>query len=536
MGVLDPNAFYRAGFARGTKGRNPEVEERIARQQRMVNFAYEVVGNVAVKGIQNTFKSMQRFRDLSDSQTSSLNLKIDKLPRENQGLKDSIRQIHKNFQKAVRTSKLNISGKKRSQARQDMNKWMTQMQDINAILEVYKTNAEKAQGIAKVATGVAGSDNKAGNKNMNAGATPSEATNTMDQANGDMAQLLTWDIDEGAMYVLRGGEWVGEEGNRTYVSKSVQDKDAPSTITRKKYNEIGFAVEEDNTMENMLSEVKHTAVKDGYKTNSMSWDLYSSGKETAFKGAILNYSDDTFKDFYFGGYSFDYSTNRMDETAPAYRYLKDEKGLVPADDPNATKKDVAEWEGALLALKGQSFVKGSKFRVQVANNEWQNMKTEYENAKLESQKVQAEADRKAAGGKGYKPYQNYTVDGYTGIDYSTAKKQYDNMLIPGKVNYDRSKGYKYIADKNGMTKIYIQDVNPKNTATYGKYIFLEEVKTNDALARRGLDIFGEGYTGKTKEDDVISLYLQSKNPNNAGYTGDDNIPDMFQPEISNLQR
>ena len=338
------------------------------------------------------------------------------------------------------------------------------------------------------------------------------------------------------MYVLRGGEWVGEEGNRTYVSKSVQDKDAPSTITRKKYNEIGFAVEEDNTMENMLSEVKHTAVKDGYKTNSMSWDLYSSGKETAFKGAILNYSDDTFKDFYFGGYSFDYSTNRMDETAPAYRYLKDEKGLVPADDPNATTEDVAKWEGALLSLKGQSFVKGSKFRVQVANNEWQNMKTEYENAKLESQKVQAEADRKAAGGKGYKPYQNYTVDGYTGIDYDTAKKQYDNMLIPGKVNYDRSRSYKYIADGKGNTQVYIQDV-AKDSDTYGKYILRETIPTNEAIARRNLDIFGEGYTGKTKEDNVVSMYLDSQNPNNAGFDSNaDGTPDAAQPEMFNLQR
>ena len=110
------------------------------------------------------------------------------------------------------------------------------------------------------------------------------------------------------------------------------------------------------------------------------------------------------------------------------------------------------------------------------------------------------------------------------------------MLIPGKVNYDRSKGYKYIADKNGMTKIYIQDVNPKNTATYGKYIFLEEVKTNDALARRGLDIFGEGYTRKTKEDDVIRTYLDSRNTENVGVdiTGPnseaDGVPDFLQPE------
>ena len=47
MGILDPRMMYRAGFARGHKGRNTEVEARLARQERLVNFAYEVVGNVA---------------------------------------------------------------------------------------------------------------------------------------------------------------------------------------------------------------------------------------------------------------------------------------------------------------------------------------------------------------------------------------------------------------------------------------------------------------------------------------------------------
>jgi len=88
-------------------------------------------------------------------------------------------------------------------------------------------------------------------------------------------------------------------------------------------------------------------------------------------------------------------------------------------------------------------------------------------------------------------YKNYTVDGYTGVNYSTAKAQYDNMLVPGKINYDRKGSYKYISDGKGNTDVYIQ----KNT---GKYEKIETIPTNDALARRGLDLFGEGYiTPKT---------------------------------------
>ena len=88
-------------------------------------------------------------------------------------------------------------------------------------------------------------------------------------------------------------------------------------------------------------------------------------------------------------------------------------------------------------------------------------------------------------------YKNYTVDGYTGVNYPTAKAQYDNMLVPGKINYDRKGSYKYISDGKGNTDVYIQKAT-------GKYEKIETIPTNDALARRGLDLFGEGYiTPKT---------------------------------------
>ena len=45
------------------------------------------------------------------------------------------------------------------------------------------------------------------------------------------------------------------------------------------------------------------------------------------------------------------------------------------------------------------------------------------------------------------------------------------------------------------------------------------------------------FTKITEQDDVINIYLNSRNPNNAGYdSNNDSIPDFAQPEISNLQR
>lgn len=84
-----------------------------------------------------------------------------------------------------------------------------------------------------------------------------------------------------------------------------------------------------------------------------------------------------------------------------------------------------------------------------------------------------------------KEYSNYTVDGYTGINYATAKKQYDNMLVAGKVNYDRRGTYKYVSNGKGFTEVSAQGED-------GKYKKIETIPTNEALARRGLDLFGSG--------------------------------------------
>jgi len=94
-------------------------------------------------------------------------------------------------------------------------------------------------------------------------------------------------------------------------------------------------------------------------------------------------------------------------------------------------------------------------------------------------------------------YRNYTVDGYTGINYPTAKTQYDNMLVPGKANYDRSKAYKYVADGKGNTAVFAQGED-------GKYKEIETIPTNEALARRGLDLFGPGV--EVVESSVTDYY------------------------------
>lgn len=521
MGVIDPNAMYRAGFARGTKGRNPEVERRVARQEKLINFAYETVGNVAVEAVQDGFKSFQKFRDQLESPMAASLTKIEKLPRENAEMAATIKMISDNYRKANRVAHTSF-GKKRRAARAERQKWMTQMTDINAFFETHKGNAEEAQGFARVAVGAAGVDNKAGNVNLNPGNQGFENQNTAELASGELSQLLRWNTDGGYMEVTRNGKWTKDAaGKDVYVDKGLENnkelkkeyeafaKDKPegftmpnyqqwakqnypeaTTLRTKRYSDLRFGKGEDSQMEKFLQKVKGDMITGAKGENALSWEEVEEKGKTSFVGEINDYKDSTFRDFYFGGYSFDYSSGRMDESAPAYQELIS-RGL---------EQGTPAWEGALTTLKAQSMVKGSVFRQSVAEDQWNLMKDQYTKSKTGWETKQAENERKAAGrGNSYKPFANYTVDGYTGNNLETATQQYKNMLEVGKVNYNKSGNTKYVANEGGTTTISLQDVTP-GSKTYGQFTEVETISTNDALARRGLDIFGGGYVEKASSE------------------------------------
>ena len=113
-------------------------------------------------------------------------------------------------------------------------------------------------------------------------------------------------------------------------------------------------------------------------------------------------------------------------------------------------------------------------------------------------------------------YRNYTVDGYTGINYQTGKAQYDNMLVAGKENYDRKGDYKYVSNGKGLTEVFAQGDD-------AKYKYVETIPTNDALARRGLDLFGSGV-------EVEKMSFTKFNPtDDKKDTDGDGIPDVIDP-------
>ena len=126
-----------------------------------------------------------------------------------------------------------------------------------------------------------------------------------------------------------------------------------------------------------------------YKKNAVPWERISEKYYGELQAKVGLYTDDQFKDYFFGGDTFDHSSGRMTESAPAYQLLLEgDKANGYADDngeyedPKLHGPGSADWEGRLLALKGQSFVKGSPYRKEATDRIFESFKKKYEDNAL----------------------------------------------------------------------------------------------------------------------------------------------------------
>jgi hypothetical protein len=470
--AIDANAMYRAGFGSKSTGKNVRVDEQNARLDAITKTAFNVLGQAAIGQIKQNYKGLQEYRNASDSQTALLNLKVDKMPassaeyaiEESQSLKGSVVELKSLYDAAARKASFGI-GKKRSQGRQDMARYMKQLIDMNAVLEIHKTKREKAQSMTSVA---AGGERQEGAKNMSAGSDVVKVGNSTDLALGGIGARLRWNIETGEMEVQVGGDWQEDEnGLRTYKDKAEtgtyeeyvaenqemnlklkqkqlasqpekpepvmgsraqvdiagnpietpyeesetgkyakeslsltpnppmsredwtkqkqEERGAVSTIL---YKNMKFAVEADGKMAGTIRSIGSDILKMSYKKGAIPWERVSEKYYGELQAKIGEYTDDEFKDYFFGGDTFDHSTGRMTESAPAYQllYEEDEKyGLVKDGKWKDSEKHgpgTEDWEGRLLLLKGQSFVKGSFYRKEATDRIFKNLKNKYtENVK-----------------------------------------------------------------------------------------------------------------------------------------------------------
>lgn len=573
MGIIDTSAMYQAGFGSKTKGKSIAAEEKKAAEKKefwqgVTKTAFSVLGNAAIGQIKRNYAGMQVYRNKVDSSIGELSLRVDKMPKDNERLSKSIVDLGKLYSDAAQKASWGF-GKKRSEGRQDMARYMKQLTDMNAALETIKIDREKAQLMYNVLSGKAGENNQGGQTTMNAGANIYSANNSLELANGDMHQRLNWNIDTGQMEVQVGGEWKEDKATnkKVYMNKAetgtyeeyvASNQEMRSKLDKKyeKYvnEESGTGVsdaniqfredwnksqgfeagwdatlsKEDWTKQNqenrglvsttLYSKLKFAEESDpataeylagqyeGYgaeadKRDSRSWADITDDDKVQFKMAIDGFSDNQFRDFYFGGFSFNHSNRKMAESAPAYIRLKEEdraNGFLNDDD--TFKKGYgpgsADWEGRLLSLKGQSFVSGSYFRNNTAEMVWDRMEDKYNKRRERYVENHPDID------PNNDPSKVYSVDGgQYGIPRADAIRLAKTM--EGKGTSYAGTNVKYVQDGKGNTTKFLFLPKADNSG----YIWAEQetMLTNDALQMRGLHGLGVNYETVETEEEVDPL-------------------------------
>jgi len=581
--AIDANAMYRAGFSSKSTGRDVARDERNERLNAITKTAFNILGQAAIGQIKQNYRGLQEYRNASDSQTSLLNLQVDKMPAssgdyavsENESLKGSILELKSLYDAAARKASFGI-GKGRNKGRQDMARYMKQLSDMNAVLEIYKTSREKSKAMLGVLSGVTNSDE--GVKTISSGSNAYETDNTTQQATGALGARLRWNIETGEMEVQVGGEWrEDEQGRKVYMDKAETgtyeeylQKQSPSTdpannsialenedgtteqrtsfypnpddpsggrdidvaqsvnppMSREEwtklnqqnrgavstilYKNMKFAVESDGMLADTMRGIKSDILKASYRANAVPWERVAEEYYGELQAKIGDYNDDQFKDYYFGGDTFDHSSGRMSESAPAYQRL------LAEDESDGTYKDgkfaegygpgSADWEGRLLALKGQSFVKGSFYRKEATDKIFKNFEKQYTD-NVAAYKADNPTDPNDGRDK-----QSTIVGGKRGI-YNPANGEYEyvgyqknqildvdkqvSLMVPGGVFYDYN-GNKYRMSENGTIRGF--------HASGDKKLKNKVIKVWDSKLNKGEGGFSNETRSWTKEEFLDDMY------------------------------
>ena len=444
--IVDTGALYQSGVA--GRDRAAAIAKQTADKQRaltegLVKTAYSLIGREIIGQVKKNYATLQTARNTADSATALLDLQIDKMPKDqiaykegDMTLPETVVELRRLYDKAARKASFGF-GKKRAEGRQEAQRYITQLQEMNKVLGIIQTKAKTSNDILLVESGKVGQNNQGDMKGISPGSGEHAKGNTFELGIGDIQKRLRWNIDTGKMEVQIGGVWKKDEsGRRVYVEKTDSatgtyedyvkemseldetidygpgtrygkkdyseittpplsreewtelNKENRGLFTQIPFSDMRFADEEDPMMANDIVTLQKQLMNEAYSSNSMSWDDIESN-ETHFlelQNKIGNYNDVQFKDFYFGGYSFDHSTGRMGESAPAYIRLKAEDEARGNLNEDGTWKQgfgpgSENWEGRLATLKEQSFVKGSRYRREVTQDIWNDWKTKYTNAR-----------------------------------------------------------------------------------------------------------------------------------------------------------
>ena len=92
--VVDVKAMGDAGFSSRKKAEDLHKKRQREFWQNTTNAVYSALGNAAIGQVKQSFRNLQDYRNKSDSQTAFLNLKLDKMPKDNPYLEASVIELN----------------------------------------------------------------------------------------------------------------------------------------------------------------------------------------------------------------------------------------------------------------------------------------------------------------------------------------------------------------------------------------------------------------------------------------------------------
>ena len=515
--VIDQTAMMRAGFGRTSKGRNPAADQH----NKFWEKAATVVGSFAQKQIEQSFENLQEFKKQTDGQVGALNLMAVDAP----SFLGDIKGVKKAYDKGARMASLGLTPQRRANGREMMAKYMAQLQKMSQYDKVFENSIPGSTARTARLTGRSVPDGIESTARHNPGNVNSEILNTTEQANGRMKKLMRWDIDTGKMMIMRGGEWQknGENGEDVYVpflmkgeTEEMGGVEVWSEPTEVAYDDIRFGGAENNLLQNKMTEIGDRLIESATDNefNGM-WGIHKETLASELSG-FLNSEDmdeNAFKDFYFGGFKFDYSNNRMTASAPAFQYLlKEDKEKGNWTEKDGWKKDengnpmygpgTKDWETNLEVLKRRKFNAGSKFRTDQEPKLLQILTDKYDNARKQYEAYEA-SKPKPRSNRTYTPSMIVGVDdslgGADGITKAEATRMAQTMQ--GKGTSYAGKNVKYVNDGKNNTTLFFRLQNADETAY--EWVKQDVMSTNDALIMRKLNGLGVGYENVEAEEKVV---------------------------------
>jgi len=420
--VIDQAAMMRAGFGRTSKGINPAANQH----NKFWEKAATVVGSFAQKQIEQSFENLQEFKKQTDGQVGALNLMAIDAP----SFLGDIKGVKKAYDKGARMASLGLTPQRRANGREIMAKYMAQLQKMSQYDKAFESSIPGSTAKTARLTGRSVPDGIESTARHNPGNTRSEILNTSEQANGRMKKLMRWDIDTGKMMIMRGGEWKKNEdtGEDEYVgfSMEAETEEAGAEVwsepTEVAYDDLRFGGAEDNLLQNKMAEIglRLTESATDSEFNGM-WELHKENLQSELHGFLNSeeMDENAFKDFYFGGFSYDYSNNRMTASAPAFQLLLEQDIIAKNWSEKDGWKDgfgpgTKDWITKLEVLKRQNFSAGSKFRTDQEPKLLQTLTDKYDHARRLYENYERSKPRKGGGGGGGggggPKYKNRNVD------------------------------------------------------------------------------------------------------------------------------